>query len=66
MYTIKFSIELNTFQIDDKDLNTNTICEKRKFIFKMDDTSVSHPPVYVGFLDDSTVHHLPGKMIYKF
>ena len=25
---IKFSLELNTFPIDDKDLNTNNICEK--------------------------------------
>ena len=28
MCTIKFSIKLNTFQIDDKDLTTNNICKK--------------------------------------
>ena len=30
MCTIKFSIELNTFQIDDEDITTNDICEKKK------------------------------------
>ena len=34
MCTIKFSIEPNTFQIDDKDLNTKTTCENAQ-IFKM-------------------------------
>ena len=44
MRTIKFSIELNTFQFDDKDLNTNNVCGKSEFIFKTDDALVSHPP----------------------
>ena len=43
MSTIKFSIELNTFQKDDKDLPTNA-CEKSEHIFKRDDASVSPPP----------------------
>ena len=46
---IKFSIELNTFQIDDKDVTTNNICEKmRKFL---------------KWMDDASVHHRPGKML---
>ena len=44
MCTIKFSIELNTYNIDDKDLNTNNICEKSETILKMDDTLVCHLP----------------------
>ena len=63
MCTIKFPIELNTFQAADKDLNTNNICEKSEPIFKMDDVLVSHPPVYISFLDDSLVRHLPGKVL---
>ena len=61
----KFSIELNTFGIDDKGLTTNNIVisVKRMQIFKMDDSSVSHQPVYVSFLDDSSVHHPPGKVL---
>ena len=51
--TIKFSLELKTFQINDRDLNTNNVCEKSEQNFKMDDASVSHQPVYVSFLDDS-------------
>ena len=65
MYTIKFSIELNAFQIYFKDLNTNNICEKTEKIFKMDDASVSHPPVTISFLDDSPVCHLPSKVLMK-
>ena len=49
MCTIKISIELNTFQMDDKDLNTNNICEKGEQIFKMGDASVHHQPFYVNF-----------------
>ena len=39
---LNFCIELNTFQIDDKDLNTNNICEKSEQIFKMDDKSTRY------------------------
>ena len=42
-------MELNTFQIDDKNLTTNNVCEKSTRIFKMDDALVSHPSVYVSF-----------------
>ena len=65
MCTIKFSIELNTFQTDDKYryYYTNNICEKSVQIFKMDDSSVSHQPVYVSYLDDSLMRHLPGKVL---
>ena len=49
MYKIKFSIELSTDKIDEKDLNTNDICEKSEPIFKMEDALVSHPTVYVSF-----------------
>ena len=63
MCTIKFSIELNIFQIDDKDITTNNICEKCAQILKMNDASVRHLPLYVSFLDDSIVHHLPGKVL---
>ena len=45
MCTIKFSIELYIFQIYDKDITTNNICEKSAQIFKMNDASVHHPPV---------------------
>ena len=65
MCTTKISILLNTFQIDDKDLTTNNICEKSAQIFKMDDASVCHPPVYVSFWDDSLVCHPPGKALMK-
>ena len=41
---------LNAFQIDDKNVTTNNICEKCVQIFKMDDSSVSHQPVYKIFL----------------
>ena len=41
---------------------------KQNFIFKhfifctlLDVASVSHPPIYVSFLDESPVRHLPGK-----
>ena len=37
------STELDKFQIDDKNLTTNDICEKRAQILKTDDTQVSHP-----------------------
>ena len=63
MCTIKFSIELNIFQIDDIDITTNNIGEKSAQIFKMDDTSVCHPPVYVSFWDDSPVRHPSGKVL---
>ena len=59
MCTVKFSIELTIFQTDDKDITTSNICEKSAQIFKMDDASVHHPPVYVSFLDDPLVSHLP-------
>ena len=49
MCTIKFSIELNPFKINDQDLTTNNICEKIAQIFKMDDASVRQPPIYVSF-----------------
>ena len=57
MCTIKFSIELNTFWIDDKDLTNNSICEKSVQI------SMSHQCSYASFLDDSVVRHLPGKVL---
>ena len=63
MCKIKFSIELNIFQIDDKDITTNNICERSAQIFKMDATPACHPPVYVSFLDDSQVRHPPGKVL---
>ena len=44
MNTIRFPIQLNTFQIDDKDLTTNNTCEKRAQIFKMDESPVRHRP----------------------
>ena len=63
MCAVKFSIELYTFQIDDKDLNTNNNSEKSELIFEIDDASVSHPPVYETFLDDSPVRHPIGKVL---
>ena len=54
---------LNTFQMDDKDLNTNRICKKSKLISKIHDASVSYPPIYESLLDDLPVHHLPGKVL---
>ena len=63
MCTVKFSIELNTLEFDDKDPTTNSICEKSEPIFKFDDALVRHQPVYVRFLDDSPVHHPPGKVL---
>ena len=65
MCTIKFSIWLDTFQIDDKDLTTNNICEKSAQTVKMDDASVHHPPVYVSFFEDSPVRHPSGKVLMK-
>ena len=62
MCTDKFFIELNAFQIDDKDLTTDNICEKCMQIFKMYDSLVGHQSVYVSFLDDSPVSHLPGSV----
>ena len=59
MCTIKFSIELNTFPIDDRDLTSNNICEKNALILKMDDASI----VYTSFLDDSPVYHPPDKVL---
>ena len=32
-------------------------------IFKKDDSSVSHQPIYMSFLVDSLVHHLTGKVL---
>ena len=49
MCAIKFSIELNTFQIDDKDLDTNNICEKSEQIFKMEDALVCIIPFSLVF-----------------
>ena len=49
MCTIKFSIELYAFQIDDKDQTTSNNCEKSTQIFNVDDTLVSHPSGYVSF-----------------
>ena len=63
MCTIDFSINLNTFHIDDKDLTTNNICEKSVQIFKMDDSSVSPQSVYVSFLDDLLVRHPPSRVL---
>ena len=60
MCTIKFSIVLNTFHTDDKNLNANNICEKSEQIFILDDALVSQP-AYVSFLDDSPLRHSPGK-----
>ena len=45
---IKFFTELNTFQMDDKDLPTNNIREKSTQIFK-----INYAPV----------HHLPSKVL---
>ena len=50
--------------MDDKDLTTN-ICEKSEQIFKMDDASVHHLPIYVGFLGDSVVLYPPIKVLSK-
>ena len=48
MCTVELSLRVNTFQIDDKDLTTNTITEREsEQISKMDDTLVSHPPIYI-------------------
>ena len=63
MWTIKFSTELNLFQIDDKDITINNVCEKCVQIFKMDDASVRHQPIYVSLFDDSLVCHLPGESV---
>ena len=63
MCTIKFSIELSIFQIDDKDITINNTCKKSAKFFKMDDASVCRPPIYVSFLDDSPVRHLPGRVL---
>ena len=45
----KFSIELTTFQIDDKYLITNNIRDRSVQIFEIDDSSVSHQPNYTSF-----------------
>ena len=66
MCKIKFSIELNTFQIDDKDLATTNICEKNVQIFIMDDSLLSHQPIYSRFLDYSLVHHVIYSYIIKY
>ena len=58
MCTIRFLVELNTCKID-----VFNICEKSEPVFKMDDASVRHPPVYVDFLDDSPVRHPPSKVL---
>ena len=63
MCTVKWSIQSNTFQIDDTDLITDDICEKCVQIFKMGDSSVSHEPIYASFLDDSPVSHPLGKVL---
>ena len=60
MCTIKFSIELNTFQINTELL---VISVKSAQIFKMDDTYVRHQPVYLSFLDDSPMRHPLGKVL---
>ena len=66
MTTNKFSVELNTFPIDEKDLTTTTtICGKSAQMFKLNDPLVSHPPVKVSVLDDSPAHHPPGKVLSK-
>ena len=57
------SIELNTFQIDNRDLTTDNICEKNAQSFIMDDSLVRHPSFYVSFLDDSPVCHPPSKVL---
>ena len=66
MCTIKFYLELNTFQIDDKDQTNKSISEKCVQIFKMDDSSVSHRSDHVSILDDSLVRHLPGKVLTTY
>ena len=58
MCTFKYCIELIAFHIDDKDLNTNKICEKSAQIFKMDDASVRHQPVKVVWMTYQYVIHL--------
>ena len=55
MCTIKFSIELNTFQMDDNDQPTNNICEKSAQLYKIDDISVGYTP---GKVLNS--HYTPG------
>ena len=62
---MKFSIELNTFHIDDKDLYANNICEKSEQILKMEDALVNHQPIYARFLDGSPVS-LPPSKVLKF
>ena len=42
---------------------TNNICEKIEQVFKMDNASIRHPPIYKSFLDDSPVCHLPSKVL---
>ena len=63
MCSVNFSIELRTFQLNDKDLSTNNICEKSVPIFKMYDVSVCRQPIYVSFWDDSLVSHPPDKVL---
>ena len=63
MHTIKFSIEVNIFHINDKDLTTNNICEKSEQLFRKDDASVCHSPIYASVLDDSPVRQLPSKVL---
>ena len=62
--TVKLSIELNTFRIDDEDLNTNNIHENEQ-IFEMNDASVRHQPISVSFLDASPVCCLYDKMLIQ-
>ena len=63
LYTVKFSIKLNTFQIED--LTTNNICEKSEQRFKIDNALVrdASSALLHKSLDDSPVHHPPGKVL---
>ena len=66
MCMIKFFIELHTFSIDDKDLTTNNVSEKSAQTFLMDDASVSHPSVYISFLDGSPVSSAWKALILEY
>ena len=37
--------------------------KKSAQIYKIDDALVRHPPIYISFLDDWLVRHLPGKVL---
>ena len=62
MCTINFSLELNTLQINGRDLTIGNICEKIVQIFEIHDSLVRHQPVFISVLDDTLVRHPPGKV----